>query len=89
MDNNIKEFIDLIPGEIRTEVLAKIQKCTDIESLKAIVKEYNLPIDDEMLEQTEAYLTGGKIMDEDDLTAVNGGTIYGGPTDNSECPTIC
>ena len=89
MDNKIKEFINLIPEEVRAEVLAKLQKCADIESLKVIVREYNLPIGDEMLESANAYLTGGKIMDENDLSAVSGGTIYGGPSDSADCPTIC
>ena len=89
MDNKIKEFINLIPEEIRVEALAKLQKCADIESLKVIVKEYNLPIGDEMLEPAAAYLTNGKIMDENDMTAVNGGSIYGGGTDSVDCPKIC
>ena len=89
MDNEIKEFINLIPEEIRAEVLAKLQKCADIESLKVIVKEYNLPIGDEMLESANAYLTGGKIMDENDLSAVSGGSVCGAPTDYADCPSIC
>lgn len=86
MDNKFKKFIDLIPEEIRAEVLTKIQKCADVESLKAIVKEYNLPIGDEMLEPAAAYLTDGKIMDENDLSAVSGGTVCGGTSLTPECP---
>ena len=75
MENKIKEIAKLIPAEVRAEVLAKLQKCTSVEAIKALVKEYDLPITDEMVEESMAYLGANQVLNDEDLEAVSGGSM--------------
>ena len=75
MDNKIKKWIKQIPADKRAEVLAKIQKCADKESILALAKEYKLPVTEEIAAVIVEVLKSPSIMSDDDLSLVAGGTI--------------
>ena len=75
MDNKIKEWIKHVPADKRAEVLAKIQKCADKESILALAKEYKLPVTEEIAAVIVEVLKSPSIMSDDDLSLVAGGTI--------------
>lgn len=75
MDNRIKKWIKQIPADKRAEVLAKIQKCADKESILALAKEYKLPVTEEIAAVIEETLKSPSILSDDDLSLIAGGTI--------------
>ena len=79
MENKIREWIKAIPEDKRAELLAKLQKCEDKESILLLAKEYDQPVTDELAEAVEKLLKSPKILSEADLSLVAGGT-FNGPT---------
>lgn len=79
MNEKMTEWLKKIPEEKRREVLAKIQKCTDKEGILALAAEYGLPVTEEIVENLLQLLNDRKILSEEDLALIAGGT-FNGPT---------
>ena len=75
MDNKSREWIKHGPADKRAEVLAKIQKCADKESILALAKEYKLPVTEEIAAEIETFLKSPSIMSDDDLSLIAGGSM--------------
>ena len=96
MGDKIKEWMKKIPAEIRTEFMAKLQKCEDKESILALAKEYDLPVTDEIAGMIEDALKTPEILSDADLSAIAGGSWFlpsevcdTGEDDESGSGTIC
>ena len=75
MKDNIREWIKIIPADIRAEFMAKLQKCENKESILGLAVEYKLPVTDEMATVIAERLTTPHILSEEDLSLIAGGTI--------------
>ena len=75
MENKITELLKKIPEEKRAELLAKLQKCENKESILALAAEYGIPVTDETAEIISKRLNDPKILSEEDLSLISGGTI--------------
>ena len=78
MENKITERMKKIPEDKRAEVLAKLQKCENKEAILALAAEYGVPVTDELAEAAEKLLKSPKILNENDLSLIAGGTFNGG-----------
>lgn len=87
MENKFAEWIKQIPEEQRAEVIAKVQKCKDKESILALAAEYGLSLPDDLAELIEKRLNQGGIMSEGDLSFVAGG--FGGRGVSLTCGNGC
>lgn len=77
MNEKITEWLKKMPEDKRREVLARIQKCADRDGILALAAECNVPVSDEVVESILQALNSPKILSEEDLTLIAGGTFNG------------
>ena len=75
MEKKMQNWIKRIPEEKRAEVLAKLQKCGDAESVLAVGAEYALPMTEQIAGEVAEALNAPGILSDDDLALIAGGTI--------------
>lgn len=75
MEEIFNKWASTIPAEIRAEVAAKLQRCEGADAVLALAEKYHLPMTEETAHAIALYVSDPKLLGEDDMKLVAGGTL--------------
>lgn len=76
MENVLNELLKSIPDDIRSEVFAKLQRCTSGEEVLELCKSYQIPVTEQTADAVSEFLEQPTLLSEEDLNKVAGGSGY-------------